>query len=118
MTPTLVYVPMNFVANWFFANWRIHHVMYLTAILELVGGWIRVLSFLNDSFWLLELGTFIFCLVGPFIMNSISLIANMWFSEDERARSTALSGMMIPVGTIMGFVITGVISHGMDPEDS
>ena len=29
--PTILYMPMNFVAAWFFANWKINHVLILAA---------------------------------------------------------------------------------------
>ena len=30
--PTILYAPMNFVAAWFFAHWKIDHVLKLAAV--------------------------------------------------------------------------------------
>ena len=114
MIPTFVYVPMNFLANWFFANCKINYIMYMAAMLQLVGGWIRIISFMDNSFWPLMLGSFIVCCSTAFCFNAMSLVANMWFPESERGKSTAWSSMMIIMGTIFGFTLTAFISAGMD----
>ena len=112
---------MNFVAAWFFAHWKIHHVLFLAAIAQIIGTWVRCLSFIGDEpegkFWILALGTFIFYLVNPFILNSISIVSNMWFAENELARSTAISGLMAPFGSLLGLAVAGVFSSGVDTED-
>jgi len=56
--PTLLYAPMNFAAAWFYAHFKIHHVLKSAALLQLLGGWIRALSFIGDpgNFWLLMMG--------------------------------------------------------------
>ena len=84
-----------------------------------MGYWIRALSFLGDpgQFWLLLLGTFLAVASQTLVCNSISLIANTWFGEKERGQSTAISGLVIPVGSIVGFTITGVVTAGMDVDD-
>ena len=118
--PTIIYAPMNFVAAWFFAHWKIHHVLQLAAVAQIVGTWIRCLSFIGDpdgNFWILTLGTFIFFLANPFVLNSISIISNMWFAEDELARSTAISGLMAPLGSLLGLAVAGVFSSGVDKDD-
>ena len=69
------------------------------------------------QFWLLFLGTFISTASLTLVLNSISLIANTWFSEKERGQSTAISGLMIPVGSVVALTITGVVTGGMDVDD-
>ena len=109
---------MNFFANWFFTNWKLNYVLYLAAFLQLAGGWIRTISFFGDpgNFWLLFLGTFVFFVANPFILNSISVIANTWFADNERARATAIAALMTPVGCLCGLGMTGVIARGMDKD--
>ena len=84
-----------------------------------MGYWVRALSFLGDpgQFWLLLLGTFICVSSLTLVLNSISLIANTWFGENERGQSTAISGLMIPVGSVVALAITGVVTGGMDVAD-
>jgi hypothetical protein len=117
--PGLLYTPSNFAAAWFFAHWKIHHVLICAAVLQVVGGWIRALSLIGDegTYWVLFLGTFIFFVANPFIVNSISIIANMWFADDERARCIAISGLCSPFGSLLGLGLTGVIAVGIDIDD-
>lgn len=113
-------MPMNFVAAWFIAHWKIHHALALAASLQILGTWVRALSFIGEpegKFWLLTLGTFIFFLANPFILNSISIIANLWFAENELARSTAISGLMAPLGSLLGLAVAGVCAAGVDVND-
>ena len=41
----------------------------------------------------------------------------MWFAEDELARSTAISGLMAPLGSLLGLAVAGVFSSGVDKDD-
>ena len=109
---------MNFAAAWSFSHMRLHHVLYLAAALQFIGGWIRVLGFLDDKFWIEALGMLIFFVASPMILNSISLIANLWFADNERARATAISGLMPSLGSIIGLGMTGVIAAGVDEDSS
>ena len=74
---------MNFVAAWLFAHWKLNHTMYLAALLQLLGSWIRILSFMGDrgELWIMEVGTFIFCLANPLVLNAFTIIAKTWFGE-------------------------------------
>ena len=94
--------------------------MCLAAALQLLGTWIRALSFIGEpegKFWILALGTFIFFLANPFILNSISIISNLWFGADELARSTAISGLMAPLGALLGLGVAGIFSAGVQIDD-
>ena len=115
--PTVLFVPCNFGAAYFFNNWTVNHVLMLAALLQLIGCWIRALSFINDTYWLLMLGTFIFFTSNAFVLNSITVIANMWFSDTERARATAIAGLMAPLGSLLGFVLAGAFAAGVDSKD-
>ena len=117
--PTFLYLPMNFVAAWAFAKFKIHRVLQFAALLQLVGAWFRVISLFgsNDMFWPMLIGSFIFFLASPFVLNAISIIGNLWFADDERARSTAISGLMAPLGSLVGFATCGVIATGVDSDD-
>lgn len=62
-------------------------------------------------------GTTIFFSANPLILNSISVIANLWFGDDERARCTAICGLMAPLGSLLGLAMTGVIAAGVDSDN-
>ena len=68
------------------------------------------------QFWFLFVGTFIFFIANPLILNSISVIANLWFADDERARCTAICGLMAPLGSLLGLAMTGVIAAGVNSD--
>ena len=86
---------MNFASASCFAHMKIDYVLKMATVFQLVGCWIRPLSFLGpDYFWLLTLGTFVFFISNPLVLNAITTIANLWFSDDERAKATAIAGLM------------------------
>ena len=58
----------------------------------------------------------IFFIANPFVLNSISLIANLWFADLERARATAISGLMPSLGSIVGLGMAGAIATGVDGD--
>ena len=85
-----------------------------------MGTWIRPLSFIGEpegKFWIMMLGTFIFFLPNPLILNSTSKIVNLWFAKDELARATAVAGLMAPLGALLGLALTGVLAAGVDVDD-
>ena len=79
-----------------------------------MGGWIRILSFVWTDFWLLGLGVGLFFVSNPIVLNSTSLIINLWFSEDERAQASTIAGLMVPIGCLLGLVLTGMLSTDVD----
>lgn len=116
--PALLYPPFSFVGSYFFARFPIHYVLNMAMALILLGSWVRSLSFAGESpkFWVLFIGQMMIFMAQPLVMNSISTIANIWFADHERARSTAFSGTMNPIGAIVGLVLTGVIASGVDSD--
>lgn len=56
-------------------------------------------------------------LANPFVLNSISIIANVWFPEKERGQATAIAGLMAPLGNLIGYIIAGTLAAGVDSED-
>lgn len=51
------------------------------------------------------------------MLGSIGLVSNLWFGDHERARATAIMGLMAPVGSLLGLGLTGVIAAGVDSSD-
>lgn len=50
-------------------------------------------------------------------MNAMSVVANMWFADNERAKATAISGLMGPLGALLGLGLAGAVAAGMDVKD-
>lgn len=69
------------------------------------------------QFWVIFLGSIIFYMSIAIVLNSIITVANLWFADDERGKSAAISGLMVPLGNLVGLGITGVLSAGVDNED-
>ena len=61
--------------------------------------------------------TTIFFTANPLILNSIAVIANVWFADDERAQAMAIASLMAPLGSLLGLTISGVIAAGVDETD-
>ena len=73
---------------------------------------------MDDQFWLVIVGMFVFFIANPFILNSISIIANLWFPDHQRARSTAISALMPSIGSILGLGMAGVLAMGVTTDSS
>ena len=118
-TPTLMFAPITYITTVTMADWKSHNLLKLATIVQVVGGWIRVLSFTwgDGQFWVLFLGTTIFFVSLPIALNSISLVVNIWFGESERSRATAIASLMVPMGCFIGLAMTGLMAAGVDEND-
>ena len=74
-------------------------------------------SLINDELWILLAGTIIFILSSPIVLNSISLVQNVWFGDEERAKATAIAGLTSPLGSLTGLVLSGALSAGAEVTD-
>ena len=83
-----------------------------------MGAWLRMLAFLDGrSVVPLYVGTALLSMATPLSLNGISVIANLWFPDGQRATATALMGLSQPLGILVGLGITGVLAAGLDTED-
>ena len=109
---------MSFVSASLYNKMRTHHVVYLAALLQIMGCWIRSFAFYyGGAFWPILLGTVIYVLSIPMLLSAISLIANLWFSDDQRGTATSLMGIAMPCGSMIGLLISGLLCAGMDSKD-
>lgn len=53
-----------------------------------------------------------------FFINSSSKLASAWFGDKERALSTALGGLALPIGCIFGFIIAAGMISDNDGNDT
>ena len=49
-----------------------------------------------------------------FFGNSSSKLASMWFGDGERALSTALGTLAMPIGCIAGFIVPSMLINEND----
>jgi sugar phosphate permease len=59
-----------------------------------------------DNFGIIFLGTIIVAFAQGFYINSSSKLASQWFGDKERALSTALGDLSMPIVCIVGFVLS------------
>lgn len=87
-----------------------------------LGGWVRQLTTFNgDKFWPILAGSSIVSLSGPIFLSAQNILCNRWFGDDERGIATAITGLAIPLGSIMAFLQTGIVFTGIvdgDTEDT
>lgn len=49
---TATFVPMTFASMWMYKAMPTHHVLIISCIMQLVGGWMRMWADVeNHSFW-------------------------------------------------------------------
>ncbi len=64
------------------------------------------------------IGTIIASFGQGFFINSSSKLASAWFGDKERAFSTALGGLALPIGCIIGFIVAAGMIDDKDGEDT
>ena len=52
----------------------------------------------------------------PGALNGVSLVSNLWFPDNQRATATGLIGVSMALGSVVGLVISGTLSVGLDKE--
>ena len=101
----LIYIPMSFLATHMFNHMRRDKVLKFAAILQILGAIFRMGSAWTQSFWPIFVGSMILAGSAPFGFNSISLIANVWFSDSQRATATSIMGLADIIGALTTFII-------------
>ena len=98
-------VPMFFISMKLLTAYSMATVLRLGCFFLVFGAWLRSVSLIdNDQFWPIIAGTSIISFSGPIFLCAQNMICNRWFPDDERAMATALTGLAIPVGSVLAFV--------------
>lgn len=79
------------------------------AAMTLGGAWLRQLVSITGRFDVAIIGTSVAALGQVFFINSSSKLATTWFGDKERGLATALGGLALPIGCIVGFVIPAIM---------
>ena len=106
----LVYIPMSFLATYMFNHYRRDHVLRFAACLQIIGAVTRMASAWTSSFYPIFVGSLIIAGSAPFGFNAISLIANTWFNDKQRATATSIMGLSDILGALCTFLIQGILS--------
>jgi hypothetical protein len=101
----VMYIPANFVVIQVLSKFGLRVCLISGASLVLAGAWLRQLIYLTNVFEYAFIGTTVAAFGQGFFINSASKLASAWFGEKELALSTALGGLALPIGCILGFAI-------------
>lgn len=112
---SITYVPMTFLAIKMFKDLRPSTVFRIGCVNVIIGAWIRVLSEESKNFLWILIGYTIISLSYPIQLSAITIVCNRWLGDKERTLVTQLMGLSIPIGTIVSFVMSGVIFS--DPKN-
>jgi len=109
----VIYVPMNFVANYVLDQVGLRAGILLGSVLTLIGLWIRVLS--EHSFYYIFAGQILGAIAQPLICNAPQKLSAFWFPSNQRALSTTIASVANPVGVGIGFLIAqGFVDNDAD----
>jgi len=106
---SIAYVPMTFVAIWMFKKMRPSTCFRIACVILLFGSWIRSASLATDQFGFILIGYTILCLSYPILLAAVTLVCNTWLGDHERTFWTQICGLSIPIGTVVSFLMTGLI---------
>jgi MFS transporter, FLVCR family, feline leukemia virus subgroup C receptor-related protein len=111
-----IYLPAFFVTVYMFNRMSCHAVLSVASITMFVGAWVRMLAVINNEYWFIIAGQAIVASAGPMVTGAISIIANNWFGDKERAFATAIMSLSNPLGSLASFVIQGVYAYSIDKK--
>jgi predicted MFS family arabinose efflux permease len=89
----------------------------ISALITLLGGWLRMLAMVNDNFWWVVAGCTVVGAAAPFQMGGLSLIANYWFGDNERGKATSIMTISNPLGMLIGFAMQGIFAARMAVQE-
>jgi hypothetical protein len=110
----IVYLPTNFIVIHLLNKYGLRITLIIGGIFLSVGAWLRILLIPFDNFGVVFFGTSVSAFSQACFLNSASKIASVWFGDRQRALATALSGLSIPFGSILGFIIPSLMISEAD----
>lgn len=110
-TSALLFLPSFIVATKMYNRWSLRTVLFICSILILIGAWMRMLTAVTGNFWWIIAGQTIIGVSSPITTGGVSIIANYWFADNERARATSLMMVSNPIGIFLSFGTQAYVSH-------
>jgi archaellum biogenesis protein FlaJ (TadC family) len=71
----------------------------------MTGAWVRMLIVPTGNFGVVCLGSILTAFGQVCYLLSVSKISSIWFADNQRSISTAIGGISIALGSIIGFVL-------------
>ena len=114
----IVYIPLNFVANYLFDKNGILFPTIIASVLYIAGSWVRLLVWENENgFYWIMIGQTVAACGQPFMLQAPPKIAATWFGDGERVLGTTIGALAGPVGCVIGFVMP-VLFLTVEPDSS
>ena len=76
----------------------------------------RMISAVTGNFWWIVAGQTIIGVSSPITTGGVSIIANYWFADNERAKATSLMMVSNPIGIFISFGVQAYIGYKTDVE--
>ncbi len=112
---TILFIPGNFIVIHILNHYNLRLCLILGSLLLLLCAWSRILIYFTGTFTLgATIGNVIGAIGMVFFGNSTSKLASEWFGDKERALSTALGTLAMPIGCIAGFIVPAVMINEED----
>lgn len=117
----LIYIPFSFLSIYLFNTYRRDKVLKGAAAVQIIGALVRMSAAYFETFEPIFIGSLMLAATTPFGFNSISMIAEVWFSDKQRATATSIMGTADIIGMLATFGVQGVMSYlgyfisGSDP---
>lgn len=108
----LLFLPMFVIATQMFNSMSSRKAILICTIMLFIGAWLRPLAWINSHFFWIVIGQTIIGLSSPITTGAVSIIANNWFADTERAKATSLMLASNPLGiftTLLIQTIYGII---------
>ena len=99
--------PMTLISVWVYSRFSTSGVLRCVVTLQVAGAACRALCFFTESFWPVAIGSYLCSCCNPFFLNVMTIIANRWFTDNERALATALLIIGSPIGVGVSYGLTG-----------
>jgi hypothetical protein len=109
-----MYLASNFVVIHVLSRYGLRTCHIIGSLLLFCGAWLRLIVYATGRFEYIFPGTIVAAFGQGFFINSSSKLASSWFGDKERALSTALGGLSMPIGCIIGFIIAAAMISDED----
>ena len=109
-TSAMLFLPAFIVATQMYNSWSLRTVLLICSFVILIGAWMRVMLAFTGNFWWLIAGQTVIGISNPITTGGVSIIANYWFADNERARATSLMMVSNPIGILLSFGTQAYIS--------
>jgi hypothetical protein len=80
-----LFLPSFIMATQMYNTWSLRTVLFICSIMIVIGAWMRMLTAITGNFWFIIVGQSIIGISSPITTGGVSIVANYWFADHERA---------------------------------